>query len=56
MPSVELVTPLRPTTGANELLKQLEAELGRIRYGAIHLTIHDGKLVQLDVTEKRRLT
>ena len=28
--------------------------LSRLRYGAIQLTVHDGRLVQLDVTERRR--
>ena len=50
------VTPLRPETGRQDVLKLVEAELGRIRFGAIHLAIHDGKVVQFDVTEKRRLT
>lgn len=25
-----------------------------LRYGAIHLVVHDGKAVQLEVTERRR--
>ena len=29
--------------------------LQTIRFGSIALTIHDGRIVQLDVTEKRRL-
>ncbi|MEP6868091.1 MAG: YezD family protein [Novosphingobium sp.] len=28
--------------------------LATMRYGAIELTIHDGKVVQLDVTERSR--
>jgi hypothetical protein len=28
--------------------------LSRMRYGAIQLTVHDGRLVQVDVTERRR--
>lgn len=28
--------------------------LTRIRFGAIQLTVHEGKLVQMEVTEKRR--
>jgi len=28
--------------------------LGRVRYGAIQLTVHDGKVMQVDVTERRR--
>ncbi|MEO5707913.1 MAG: YezD family protein [Alteraurantiacibacter sp.] len=29
--------------------------LSRLRYGAIQLTVHDGKVLQIDVTEKKRL-
>jgi hypothetical protein len=27
----------------------------RLRYGEIHLTVHDGKVMQIDVTERMRL-
>lgn len=30
--------------------------LSRLRYGAVHLTVHDGRVVQLDVTERQRFT
>lgn len=30
--------------------------LSKMRYGAVHLTVHDGKVVQLDVTERQRFT
>jgi hypothetical protein len=30
--------------------------VGRLRFGAIHLTIHEGRVVQLDVTERQRFT
>lgn len=50
------VTPLRPETGSQDLLKLLQAELDRVRFGSIHLSIHEGKVVQFEVTEKRRLT
>jgi len=30
--------------------------LGRLRFGAINLTVHDGRVVQIDVTERKRLT
>lgn len=30
--------------------------LSRLSYGAIQLTVHDGKLVQLDVTERTRFS
>jgi hypothetical protein len=29
--------------------------LARLRYGAIQLTVHDGKVMQVDVTERTRL-
>ena len=28
--------------------------LERLRYGAIALTVHDGRVVQMEITEKRR--
>jgi hypothetical protein len=30
--------------------------LSRLRYGAIQLTVHDGKVMQIDITERKRLT
>ncbi|MGB5078071.1 MAG: YezD family protein [Sphingorhabdus sp.] len=30
--------------------------LAKLRYGAIQLTVHEGKLVQVDVTERQRFT
>ena len=30
--------------------------LCKLRFGGIHMTIHEGKLVQIEVTEKRRFT
>lgn len=35
-------------------LQQVEAALARLQFGTIQLTIHNGKLVQLDVTERQR--
>lgn len=29
--------------------------LSRLRFGAIQLTVHEGKVMQIDVTERRRL-
>jgi len=37
-----------------EQLEILRQALAKIRFGAIQLTVHEGKLVQMDVTEKRR--
>ena len=30
--------------------------VGRLRFGSVHLTIHEGRVVQLDVTERQRFT
>jgi len=39
-----------------EALALVGEALGRLRYGAIQLTVHDGKVMQIDVTERKRLT
>ncbi|EQB17370.1 MAG: hypothetical protein K0R64_839 [Novosphingobium lindaniclasticum] len=35
-------------------LEVIAEALDQMRYGVIQLTVHDGKLVQLDITERRR--
>lgn len=42
-------------TGSEPLALVSEALAG-MRFGVIQLTVHDGKLVQIDVTERRRFT
>ena len=37
-----------------EHLRVVAEALERLRYGVVQLTIHDGKLMQVDVTERRR--
>jgi hypothetical protein len=32
----------------------VDEALERLRYGVVQLTAHDGKLMQVDVTERRR--
>ena len=46
-------TPLPPEADPLEIVRQ---SLARIRFGAIQLTVHEGKLVQMDITEKQRFT
>lgn len=29
--------------------------LNKLRFGSIAITVHDGRIVQLDITERRRL-
>lgn len=35
-------------------LQSVREALNQLRFGAIQLVIHEGKLVQMDITEKRR--
>jgi len=37
-------------------LRVVAEALERLRYGVVQLTVHDGKLMQIDVTERLRLT
>jgi hypothetical protein len=37
-------------------LRVVAEALERLRYGVVQLTVHDGKLMQIDVTERRRFT
>jgi hypothetical protein len=39
-----------------EHLRVVSEALDRLRFGLIQLTVHDGKLMQVDVTERRRFT
>jgi hypothetical protein len=39
-----------------EHLRVVAEALARLRFGVIQLTVHDGKLMQVDVTERRRFT
>ena len=40
---------------AEEALAAIREQLQRLRFGAIAITVHDGRIVQLEITEKRRL-
>ncbi len=42
------------TAGRSDAIRLVADTLDRLRYGAIQLTVHDGKLVQVDVTERTR--
>ena len=37
-------------------LGEIAEALSRLKYGAIELVVHDGRLVQMQVTERRRFT
>jgi hypothetical protein len=52
-----LDAPKNPNaSGPEDALAAIRDYLQTIRFGSIALTIHDGRIVQLAVTEKRRLT
>ena len=55
MPDPANVTPLPNVAATSVVMDLLTRELERIGHGLINLAIHDGKVVQFDVTEKRRL-
>jgi len=42
-----------PNAHALALVRQA---LEKLKFGAVHLTVHEGRLVQIEVTEKTRLT
>lgn len=39
---------------AGDVLDLVREKLKLLRFGTISLTVHDGHLIQMDVTEKRR--
>lgn len=49
--------PQLPSEKAAAIALDAVAEaISRLRYGAIELTVHDGRVVQLEVTERQRFT
>jgi hypothetical protein len=54
------VTDINTSTGSRlaptreEVINLIVEALGRLRFGAINLTVHEGKLVQVDITERKR--
>lgn len=49
-------SPSNPRSGSDlsEHLKIVADALETLRFGVIQLTIHDGRPVQIDITERRR--
>ena len=46
----------RPAPTTSPALGLVADALARLRFGSIQLTVHDGKVMQIDVTERKRLT
>ncbi len=44
----------RTSGNREEAIGLISEALNRIRFGAINLTVHEGKLVQVDITERKR--
>ena len=38
-----------------ESLANVRAALENLRFGSVNVTVHEGRVVQIDVTEKKRL-
>lgn len=55
-PRLSAVSPdtSRETQTSEQVIAAVRDALGRLRFGTIQLTIHDGRMVQMDVTEKQR--
>ncbi len=45
-----------PSSPVPAPLAAVAEAVARLRYGVVQLTVHDGKVVQLDVTERQRFT
>ena len=55
--SSQFNTALHRHEAASALALQAVADaIGKLRFGAIQLTVHDGRVVQLDVTERQRFS
>ena len=46
-----LQTPVRAETA---VLTAVSEAIQRLRFGVVQLTVHDGRVVQLDVTDRQR--
>jgi hypothetical protein len=45
----------KTATVDEETLQQIKKQIEQIRYGSVTIVVHDGKVVQLDTSEKIRL-
>jgi hypothetical protein len=53
--AMSTVTPLSNRPAQASVLDRVEAALRDLRYGAVELTVHDGRVVQIERREKQRL-
>jgi len=38
----------------SDWMKRIAESLAGLRYGSVHIVVHDGRIVQIERTEKRR--
>jgi hypothetical protein len=55
MPTESALPPL-PSAGEPEWLSLVRAKVQGLRYGVVQLVVHDGRVTQIERTEKTRLT
>lgn len=55
MPRMDMLPRPVADTGPDRVLTLIREQLDRIRFGSIALSIHDGRVVQLEIVEKKRL-
>ena len=51
-------TPTSAQTAVGQFeqtLADVRAALANLKYGSVNVTVHEGRIVQIDVTEKKRL-
>ena len=51
----DVIDPSPTPNTLDEALRAIRESLDGLAFGSIAITVHDGRIVQLDVTEKRRL-
>lgn len=59
MPSIDKgrnESSARQLSAPDKPISAIAAALERLRYGAVQVVVHDGKVVQLEVTERQRFT
>jgi hypothetical protein len=52
--SVEITESVRGVPGLP--IEEIRAAVEKVRHGSVQLIIQDGRIVQIDIVEKRRLT
>jgi hypothetical protein len=51
----DLNAPESPTAAERAVLSEVLGALRRVRHGAVEVSIQDGRVVQINTTEKKRL-